>query len=224
MFRLSNLWSKYVFYNDKYPFITQATTCGTLYGIGDFIAQRIEWFQKNRLKIARHNHGENEHTSHAPLTPEQQKQLGVAVEKPQGDHLDIARLARMTTFGGLIDTPILYVWYSFLDKRFTSVALGTVMKKTILDQLICAPMVYVAFFPWLGLWRGQSLTEIKDTMKSDFLKTYSMDCAVWLPANFISFRFVPSRLRVAYVSFVSLCWSVALSFLGEASTKPEGTV
>jgi len=230
MFRLSTVWNKYVQWNDKHPFITQAMTCGTLYGIGDFIAQKLELWQHNRLKITQqqqqqqsnnNNNNNNNNTKDVVVQfqkqQQQQQQQQQRQEKEQEHQsFDFARLARMTTFGGFIDTPILYVWYSFLDKRFTSVALGTVMKKTILDQMICAPMVYVGFFPYLGLLRGQSLTEIKETMKQDFLKTYAIDCCVWLPANFISFRFVPSRFRVAYVSFVSLCWSVALSFLGES--------
>jgi hypothetical protein len=151
MFRL--LWQKYVFLNDKYPFTTQSVTCGTLYGLGDCIAQKVESYNQKRQKLV------------AQVENPNQKLI---ISNKNDEGFDFTRLMRMTTFGSLIDTPILYIWYKFLDKRFTATTLPIVMKKTILDQLICAPIVYVGFFPYLGLLKGHSLDEIKQTMVTCF--------------------------------------------------------
>jgi len=128
--------------------------------------------------------------------------------------LDPKRTARMASFGGILDAPILHFWYHQLDRRIPATTTVAVAQKLFLDQTICAPVVYAMFFPWLGMLMGHSREKITERIKKDFVSTYVMDCAIWVPANWINFKYVPSSYRVGYVGMVSFVWAVYLAFVG----------
>lgn len=187
------VWSWYNTWNTRKPLLTQAITCGVLYGAGDVVAQRIERYQA------------------VPVSSQEQK----------GNHgeesgFDVPRTMRLASFGAALDAPILKSWYDLLDKYIPRADARAVAVKLVLDQVFCAPLIYVLFFPYLGFLKGASIAEIKEKIQRDFLTTYLADCALWLPAGVINFKFVPPAFRVLYVSAVSFVWSIYLAFVGGA--------
>jgi len=68
--------------------------------------------------------------------------------------VDVERVARLASFGTLVQGPLLFSFYRWLDKRFEGTCRRAVVKKVLLDQVVCAPVVYLLMFPYLGYLKG----------------------------------------------------------------------
>jgi len=180
-------WEIYNNFLQKQPTLTKATLTALLYGAGDLISQCLE----KRIQNIQDQHSFQKKT-----------------------HFDLQRTVSMFSFGFMFAGPFFHYWYTFLDSKLPGINLKTLGKKICLDQIFCAPIVYGSFFPFIGVMKGQSFQEIEQNFKNDFVSTYLADCVLWIPANFLNFRFVPPSQRVLCVGVISFVWSIYLAFVG----------
>ena len=59
-------------------------------------------------------------------------------------------------------------------------------------------------------------------LKQDLATTVSANWALWIPGQFLNFRFVPAQFNLLASNLLALVWSVYLSWAG--SRKVEGKV
>ena|SRR3990167_2413902 len=199
---LFKAWAKYQQLVARRPLLTQAVTLSVLYSIGDICAQGIE---KNFLKKETNEESKD-----------QVEKDNIATTSTENNNFNVNRVLRFGSFGLLIDAPILFWWYRLLDTKIPSTTSSAVIKKLALDQMLCAPFVYFLFFPFLGILKQHSYEQISEKIRKDFLKTYLFDCALWIPANLINFRYISPQYRVAYTGVITFFWTVYLAFIGEA--------
>lgn len=197
----------YQYVHNKRPFLTQAINLGILYASGDFAAQFIENHFKKKKKLEeeeQHLHVESIDTDLEATTERSHTQ----------NNIQFDRALHMGSFGLFLDAPLLYYWYKLLDSKIPARSMSAISKKIVLDQVVCTPVIYILFFPFLGVMKGHSWEEIKTKTKKDFLPTILYDATVWVPANLINFRYVSPTYRVAYIGVISFMWSVYLAFIG----------
>lgn len=60
---------------------------------------------------------------------------------------------------------------------------------------------------------GKTWRESIEELKKKFLTTFLLECAVWPPLQAVNFLYLPTSLRVVYVSMIDLGWAVVLSRL-----------
>ncbi|XP_004537761.1 mpv17-like protein 2 [Ceratitis capitata] len=106
---------------------------------------------------------------------------------------------------------ICHYWYKFLDNRMPGRTIRIVMKKIVLDQLICSPLYISAFFMTMGALEDKSIKETWQEMKEKSWKLYAAEWMVWPPAQFINFYWLPTRYRVFYDNIISLGYDVYTS-------------
>eukprot|EP01025_Chloroclados_australasicus_P023997 TRINITY_DN2416_c0_g1_i1.p1 TRINITY_DN2416_c0_g1~~TRINITY_DN2416_c0_g1_i1.p1 ORF type:complete len:301 (-),score=5.21 TRINITY_DN2416_c0_g1_i1:893-1714(-) len=130
-----------------------------------------------------------------------------------GDPFDYYRLLRMIMFGVMMDGPIGHVWYTTLD-RFVmaedSKSTKAVLVKTLLDQVLWAPMFCCVFFTFNNLFQGE-LEHTWIDICQKLLPTMLANYAIWPLAHIINFRYVPSQQRILYINCVQIVWSAFLS-------------
>ena len=106
---------------------------------------------------------------------------------------DVARTARMATFGALWHGPSGHYFYGFLDRMMPGTAMKTVFSKVGIDQIAWNPIFGIVFFTSLGLMEGKSTDEIQTKIKNDLPTAVTGSWAYWVPAHFVNFRFIPGE-------------------------------
>ncbi|KAG7211390.1 hypothetical protein KM043_010678 [Ampulex compressa] len=106
---------------------------------------------------------------------------------------------------------ICHYWYRYLDTRLPGRTLSTVMKKVIIDQLVCSPLCISVFFITLALLENSNWEELRSEIVAKAHRLYIAEWIVWPPAQIINFYFLPTRYRVLYDNTISLGYDVYTS-------------
>lgn len=120
------------------------------------------------------------------------------------------RTAHMALSGGTVGV-VCHYWYRWLDRRIPGRTFAIVLKKVLLDQLICSPLVIGTFFITLGLLERASWDEMLEECKEKAWQLYVAEWVVWPPAQVANFYVVPPRFRVLYDNTISLGYDVYTS-------------
>lgn len=134
-----------------------------------------------------------------------------------GQGHDWARTARFTSLG-LVMGPYNHYWYTLLDKILPLANFKTVVKKILLDQTIFSPTSAYLFFTGADLLEGKSIQESWCKFQSIFWTVYKADWCIWPPAQVINFYFLPSKVRVIYVAFITYIWDTFLCVMNTQNT------
>ncbi|SCU98775.1 LADA_0H15280g1_1 [Lachancea dasiensis] len=182
----------------KNPKTTNAIMTGSLFGLGDAVAQICFPSQKAN---STYSDGES-----IPKT------------------YDIARTVRAVAYGSLIFSFIGDKWFKILNGKvkfskkpadhWSNLALrvGT-------DQLLFAPTCIPFYFGTLTLMEGKSLNHAGEKIGAvwwDILKTNWM---VWPAFQLINFSLVPVQHRLLAVNVLAIFWNTFLSYRNSEATN-----
>jgi protein Mpv17 len=131
---------------------------------------------------------------------------------------DVARAARMGTFGLLFYGPYQYWWYGLLARTFPGTSIPMFATKVALNQLCLAPITISVVFSWNMALAGQ-LDQLPDKFRRDFLRTMVNGWRFWVPAATINFKLVPLQYQVLYMSTCGMLWTAYLSYQSAAQAK-----
>ncbi|KAL5021864.1 hypothetical protein ScPMuIL_001019 [Solemya velum] len=181
----------------KHLFITNTATVGCLLAVGDCVTQNIERISKTRSK-----------------------QKGLGTDKDAWKY-NWPRTGRMFSMG-LVLGPFNHLWYNIvIDRLVKGTGVKVVFKKILGDQFVAAPFFCSSFFMGMGLMEGGGVEGAMAEVRKNFVTVYLMDWCVWPPAQFINFYFLPAKMRVVYVSFITLCWNTFLSYIKHKTPETE---
>ncbi|KPU78292.1 uncharacterized protein Dana_GF10257, isoform B [Drosophila ananassae] len=128
------------------------------------------------------------------------------------ERLDLARTCRMLITGLLIG-PIQHTFYVQLDQNFTDTSRLGVIRKILLDQLVMSPTYLFMFFYISSLLEGRTIKEANEEIAEKFIWTWIMDCCFWPGLQYINFRHLDSKHRVAFVNVTNCIYVVLLSYI-----------
>ncbi|XP_029032622.1 mpv17-like protein 2 [Osmia bicornis bicornis] len=106
---------------------------------------------------------------------------------------------------------VCHYWYRYLDARLPGRKIDIVLKKVVIDQLVCSPLCISMFFLTLGILENSSWAELKAEIINKAYKLYVAEWIVWPPAQIFNFCFLPTRYRVLYDNTISLGYDVYTS-------------
>ncbi|XP_045487683.1 mpv17-like protein 2 [Pieris rapae] len=131
---------------------------------------------------------------------------------------DYGRTVQMAV-SGMTTGIICHNWYIFLDKVLIGRTFQMVIKKLLLDQFICSPIVIMSFFATVAIFEDNPLESFTDEVREKFWILYKAEWYVWPPAQIINFYFLPTRYRVLYDNTISLGYDVYTSHIKHYKSK-----
>ncbi|XP_047027126.1 mpv17-like protein 2 isoform X2 [Helicoverpa zea] len=123
---------------------------------------------------------------------------------------DFSRTAQMA-FSGSTAGVICHHWYIVLDKVIIGRTLHMAIKKLLMDQLICSPIVILSFFATVAIFEDDPFANFTEEVHDKFWILYKAEWVVWPPAQLFNFYFLPTRFRVAYDNTISLGYDMFTS-------------
>mmetsp|Transcript_53189 Transcript_53189/g.122217 ORF Transcript_53189/g.122217 Transcript_53189/m.122217 type:complete len:187 (-) Transcript_53189:179-739(-) len=131
------------------------------------------------------------------------------------EKLDYKRTAAFTIFGcGWMGAGQYFVYCKLLEALLPARTVSAALGKMSLDQFIHVPFVFMPIFYLTDACvQGEGISYARQKYENEIVETMTANWQLWLPAQFIGFRFVPPHVRVPYVACVSFVWTMILSML-----------
>lgn len=134
--------------------------------------------------------------------------------------LDYKRTFMFTFLGLVLVGPTLHFWYLYLSKLVTLPGAGGALLRLLLDQFLFAPVFIGVFLSSLVALEGRP-AEVIPKLKQEWFSSVQANWLLWIPVQFLNFRFVPQQFQVLASNFVSLIWNVILSFKAHKEVSPK---
>lgn len=151
----------------------------------------------------------------------------IAVEKVE--NVNMKRAAIFSLLGGALVGPTLHFWYSFLHKVLPAANSMGAMGRLGLDQFVFAPVFIGTFLSSLlslehvsGNEAETALQEkIQTKLQTDWWPAVQINWLMWIPAQFVNFRFIPGKYQVLFANVVGVFWNTYLSHAAHNSSEVE---
>ncbi|KAL8530121.1 hypothetical protein ACS0TY_007271 [Phlomoides rotata] len=129
----------------------------------------------------------------------------------QAPSLDMKRASIFTLLGLVLVGPALHFWYLFLSKLVTTPGASGALFRLLLDQFLFAPAFIGVFLSTLVTLEGKP-SDVIPKLQQEWFSSVVANWQLWIPFQFLNFRFVPQQFQVLAANFVSLIWNVIFSY------------
>ena len=142
----------------------------------------------------------------------------------KGAPYDWERSFKFAFLGLVLVGPALHFWYQTLGRGMASMGLkgnAKALVSLVLDQLCFAPVFIASFFAALLTIDGKA-SEIPAVLRKDLKSAVVTNWGIWIPGQFLNFRFVPPGDRILYINAVQVLYNVFLCYkASERSDEDE---
>ncbi|XP_073143252.1 protein sym-1 [Henckelia pumila] len=125
--------------------------------------------------------------------------------------LDLKRAFLFAFLGLVLVGPTLHFWYLFLSKLITAPGASGAFLRLLLDQFIFSPIFIGTFLAALVSLEGRPSLVIPK-LRQEWFSSVLANWQLWIPFQFLNFRFVPQQFQVLAANFIALIWNVILSY------------
>jgi protein Mpv17 len=122
--------------------------------------------------------------------------------------------------GGALVAPVLGFWYGKLNVLIPAKTTVGALQRLFLDQAIFAPIFVSNFLSALLLLNGAPEL-IVPKLKQDLFSTVTANWTLWIPGQFVNFKFIPSQFNLLFSNVLALIWSTYLSFAGSRKVRDK---
>ncbi|KAF8052257.1 hypothetical protein N665_1582s0013 [Sinapis alba] len=134
--------------------------------------------------------------------------------------LDKKRTLTFTILGLGLVGPALHFWYLYLSKVVTASGLSGAVLRLLLDQFVFAPIFVGVFLSAVVTLEGKP-SHVIPKLKQEWTGVVLANWQLWIPFQFLNFRFVPQNFQVLASNVVALAWNVILSFKAHKEVVPK---
>ncbi|KAK6153210.1 hypothetical protein DH2020_012849 [Rehmannia glutinosa] len=125
--------------------------------------------------------------------------------------LDMKRTFIFTLLGLVLVGPTLHFWYLSLSKLVTAHGTSDAFLRLLLDQFLFAPTFIGIFLSTLVTLEGRP-SDVIPKLRQEWFSSVLANWQLWIPFQFLNFRFVPQQFQVLAANFIALIWNVILSY------------
>ncbi|XP_012569189.1 uncharacterized protein, partial [Cicer arietinum] len=133
---------------------------------------------------------------------------------------DLKRTFLFTLLGFVLVGPTLHSWYLYLSKLVTLPGTSGALLRLVLDQFLFSPIFIGVFLSTLVTLEGKP-SQVVPKLKQEWFSAVLANWQLWIPFQFLNFRFVPQQFQVLAANFVALVWNVILSFKAHKEVLPK---
>ncbi|KFK26211.1 hypothetical protein AALP_AA8G217100 [Arabis alpina] len=134
--------------------------------------------------------------------------------------LDKKRTLTFTFLGLVLVGPALHFWYLYLSKVVTASGLTGTVLRLLLDQFVFAPIFVGVFLSAVVTLEGNP-SNVIPKLQQEWTGAVLANWQLWIPFQFLNFRFVPQNFQVLASNVVALAWNVILSFKAHKVVVPK---
>ncbi|CAK9322805.1 unnamed protein product [Citrullus colocynthis] len=124
---------------------------------------------------------------------------------------DLRRTFRFSLLGLALVGPALHFWYLYLSQLVTLPGASGAFLRLLLDQFIFTPVFLGVFLTGLVTLEGRP-SQIIPKLQQEWFSSVVANWKLWIPFQFLNFRFVPQQFQVLAANVLALAWNVILSF------------
>ncbi|KAL4855073.1 PXMP2/4 family protein 2 [Chlorella vulgaris] len=124
---------------------------------------------------------------------------------------DWKRFGIFTFLGLVLIGPALHYWYGSLGSLVKVGGNTGAALRMVVDQLCFAPLFISAIVSSIMTLEGKG-PEVPGRLRRDLLDIMKSNWLLWVPFQFVNFRFVPPQLQVLMANGVALIWNVYMSW------------
>ncbi|KAI3454286.1 hypothetical protein Pfo_010949 [Paulownia fortunei] len=125
--------------------------------------------------------------------------------------LDSKRTFIFTLLGLFLVGPTLHFWYLYLSKLVTAPGASGAFMRLLLDQFLFSPIFIGTFLSTLVTLEGRP-SHVIPKLQQEWFSSVLANWQLWIPFQFLNFRFVPQQFQVLAANFIALIWNVILSY------------
>lgn len=134
--------------------------------------------------------------------------------------IDVKRLSIFTFLGLVMIGPALHVWYGSLSSLVSLTGTSGAIARMAMDQLLFAPVFVGSIVAAITALEGHA-DAVPDKIRNDLFTIIKSNWAVWVPFQFLNFRFVPVNLQVLASNVVALGWNTYMSWASHNSVTAK---
>ncbi|KAK7396091.1 hypothetical protein VNO78_16842 [Psophocarpus tetragonolobus] len=142
----------------------------------------------------------------------------LVIDKVQS--VDFKRTFVFTFLGFALVGPTLHFWYLYLSKLVTLPGASGALLRLVLDQFLFSPIFIGVFLATLVTLEGRP-SEAVPKLKQEWFSAVLANWKLWIPFQFLNFRFVPQQFQVLAANVLALVWNVILSFMAHKELLPK---
>lgn len=125
--------------------------------------------------------------------------------------LDLKRTFLFTLLGLVLVGPTLHFWYLYLSKLVKLPGASGAFLRLLLDQFLFSPIFIGVFLSALMTLEGRP-SQVVPKLQQEWFSAVLANWQLWIPFQFLNFRFVPQQFQVLAANVIALVWNVILSF------------
>ncbi|XWS58861.1 hypothetical protein CRYUN_Cryun08bG0071200 [Craigia yunnanensis] len=125
--------------------------------------------------------------------------------------LDVKRTFLFTLLGLVLVGPTLHFWYLCLSNFVKLPGASGAFLRLLLDQFLFSPIFIGIFLSTLVTLEGRP-SQVIPKLQQEWFSAVLANWQLWIPFQFLNFRFVPQQFQVLAANFIALVWNVILSF------------
>jgi hypothetical protein len=134
-----------------------------------------------------------------------------ALEGKSFEDFNVRRSFNFALIGGLYIGPVLHYWYGYLFRKFPQQTATGAIQRLLADQFLFAPPFIPVFYALMLGLEGR-ISELQPLLRKQYIETLVNNWQLWIPAQFLNFRFVPVQHQVVFTNTVALAWNSWLSW------------
>ncbi|KAK7286641.1 hypothetical protein RJT34_21781 [Clitoria ternatea] len=138
----------------------------------------------------------------------------------QVQSLDFKRTLIFTLLGFTLVGLTLHFWYLYLSKLVTLPGASGAVLRLVLDQFLFSPIFIGVFLATLVTLEGKP-SQAVPKLKQEWFSAVLANWQLWIPFQFLNFRFVPQQFQVLAANVIALVWNVILSFKAHKEVLPK---
>ncbi|KAJ9180940.1 hypothetical protein P3X46_009124 [Hevea brasiliensis] len=134
--------------------------------------------------------------------------------------LEVKRTLLFTFLGLVLVGPTLHFWYLYLSKLVTLPGASGAFLRLLLDQFLFSPIFIGVFLSTLVTLEGRP-QQVVPKLQQEWFSAVLANWQLWIPFQFLNFRFVPQQFQVLAANAIALIWNVILSFKAHKEVLPK---
>jgi hypothetical protein len=126
--------------------------------------------------------------------------------------VDWQQTGRYALLNVVFVAPVLHYWYAGLARAVPGREIAPVLKRVFYDEFVFTPLYVPALMGLLWSMEGVDLKHIPRMIREEWLTIMLFDWAVYIPVQFVNFRYVPVKFQVLVISLIGVGWNVFVSW------------